>query len=116
MLKWITFLITLGVSSEALADVYKYVDSSGRAYYTNIKPKSDNNGYKRIMETKSYRYMRPAPTMAGYRSYFGQNRQKFSELINAAAYRHQVDPRLVHAVIQTESAYNAGAVSSAGAV
>lgn len=116
MLKWITFLITLGVSSEALADVYKYVDSSGRAYYTNIKPKADNNGYKRIMETKPYHYMRPAPTMAGYRSYFGQKKQKFSELINAAAYRHQVDPRLVHAVIQTESAYNAGAVSSAGAV
>jgi soluble lytic murein transglycosylase-like protein len=37
-------------------------------------------------------------------------------LINQAANRHNVDPRLLHAVIQTESAYNSKAVSSAGAV
>jgi soluble lytic murein transglycosylase-like protein len=117
MLRWTTFLIALGISGGALADIYKYVDSSGRTYYTNVKPKSGNNLYKRIMETKSYRYMRPAPAMAGYRNFLGgRNKQKFSDLINAAAYRHQVDPKLVHAVIQTESAYNAGAVSSAGAV
>jgi soluble lytic murein transglycosylase-like protein len=116
MLRWTTILITLSVSGGALADIYKYVDSSGRTYYTNIKPKSGNSPYKRIMETKPYHYMRPAPTMAGYRSYSGLNKQKFSDLINQAAYRHQVDPKLVHAVIQTESAYNASAVSSAGAV
>jgi soluble lytic murein transglycosylase-like protein len=116
MLRWTTILITLSVSSGALADIYKYVDSSGRTYYTNIKPKLGDSLYKRIMETKPYRYMRPAPAMAGYRSHFGQSKQKFSDLINQAAYRHQVDPKLVHAVIQTESAYNAGAVSSAGAV
>ncbi|EIC28609.1 MULTISPECIES: transglycosylase SLT domain-containing protein [Methylomicrobium] len=117
MLRWTTILITLSVSGGALADIYKYVDSAGRTYYTNIKPKPANSSlYKRIMETKPYRYMRPAPTMAGYRGYFGRNKHKFSDLINQAAYRHQVDPKLVHAVIQTESAYNAGAVSSAGAV
>ncbi len=44
------------------------------------------------------------------------NKSKFADLINQAASKHHVDPRLVHAVIQTESAYNAGAVSSAGAV
>lgn len=117
MLRSATVLITLCVCGQALADIYKYVDSSGRTYYTNVKPKTDNNLYKRIMETKSYHYARPAPAMAGYRSYLGgQRKQKFSDLINAAANRHQVDPKLVHAVIQTESAYNAGAVSSAGAV
>ncbi|MEC4749613.1 lytic transglycosylase domain-containing protein [Methylomicrobium sp. Wu6] len=115
MLRLATVLITLSISGEALADIYKYVDSSGRTYYTNIK--SENTPYKRIMVTKSYYYARPAPAMAGYRSYLGdQNKRKFSDLINEAAYRHQVDPKLVHAVIQTESAYNAGAVSSAGAV
>jgi len=117
MLKLATVLITLCVSGETLADIYKYVDSSGRAFYTNIKPGSGNNLYKRIMETKSYHYARPAPAIAGYRNYLGgKNKQKFSDLINEAAYRHRVDPKLVHAVIQTESAYNAGAVSSAGAV
>jgi len=117
MLRLATVVITLCVSGGALADIFKYVDSSGRTYYTNVKPKTSDNLYKRIMETKAYHYARPAPTMAGYRSYLGgKNKQKFSDLINEAANRHQVDPKLVHAVIQTESAYNAGAVSSAGAV
>ena len=123
MLRLVTVLIALSVSSETLADIYKYVDSTGRAFYTNIKPKVSESPYKRIMVTKPYYYARPAPGMAGYRSYSGyksysggKNREKFSDLINQAAYRHRVDPKLVHAVIQTESAYNAGAVSSAGAV
>jgi soluble lytic murein transglycosylase-like protein len=40
---------------------------------------------------------------------------KFEELIQKAAARHNVDPRLVKAVIQAESAFNPDAVSSAGA-
>ena len=43
-------------------------------------------------------------------------KMQFNDLIAEAAHRHQVDERLVHAVIQTESAYNAHAVSRAGAV
>jgi hypothetical protein len=41
---------------------------------------------------------------------------QFNNMITQAAQRHQVDEKLVHAVIQTESAYNANATSSAGAV
>jgi soluble lytic murein transglycosylase-like protein len=41
---------------------------------------------------------------------------QFNNMIAQAAQRHQVDEKLVHAVIQTESAYNADATSSAGAV
>ena len=118
----ITSLITLCLSGQAVADIYKYVDSTGRVYYTNIKPNSGSNPYKRIMETKKFHYARPAPGTSSLTRQFGkfrvngQNREKFSDLINQAAYRHRVDPKLVHAVIQTESAYNAAAVSSAGAV
>jgi len=39
-----------------------------------------------------------------------------ASLINAAAAKYQVDPRLVSAIAQTESGGNQGAVSSAGAV
>ena len=46
----------------------------------------------------------------------GTNKKKFADLITDAANRHQVDPKLLHAVIQAESAYNATAISSAGAV
>jgi hypothetical protein len=44
------------------------------------------------------------------------NKTQFNAMIAQAAHRHQVDEKLVHAVIQTESAYNANATSSAGAV
>jgi len=41
--------------------------------------------------------------------FMGTNKKKFADLINEAANRHQVDAKLVHAVIQAESAYNARA-------
>lgn len=45
-----------------------------------------------------------------------KNKKEFEQLIAKTADKHQVDPRLLHAVIQAESAYNPSAVSSAGAV
>jgi hypothetical protein len=49
-------------------------------------------------------------------NFTGANKEIFAELIEQAAYRHQVDAKLVHAVIQTESAYNSSAQSPKGAV
>ena len=99
-------LTTLLISNEALADIYKFVDTDGRIYYTD-KPK--NGLYKRIIRTRALNYSAALPFM-------GVNKQRFADLINDAANRHQVDVKLVHAVIQAESAYNASAISSAGAV
>lgn len=45
-----------------------------------------------------------------------KNKKEFERLIAKTADKHQVDPKLLHAVIQAESAYNPSAVSSAGAV
>jgi soluble lytic murein transglycosylase-like protein len=49
-------------------------------------------------------------------SFASKRHKKYADLIAKAADKHQVDPKLVHSVIQAESAYNAKAVSSAGAV
>ena len=49
-------------------------------------------------------------------TYTGANKSKFNNLIADAASRHRVDEKLLHAVIQTESAYNSNAISPAGAV
>ncbi|MGR8998279.1 MAG: lytic transglycosylase domain-containing protein [Gammaproteobacteria bacterium] len=43
-------------------------------------------------------------------------KKKYADLIAKAADKHQVDAKLVHAVIQAESAYNATAISPVGAV
>lgn len=42
--------------------------------------------------------------------------QPFAELVEAAAARHGLDPKLLHALVIVESGYRADAVSSAGAV
>lgn len=97
---------SLLISTGVKADIYKFIDSDGRIYYTDT-PK--NSMYKRIIRTRPVTYSKALPFM-------GVNRQKFTDLINEAANRHQVDVKLVHAVIQAESAYDATAISSAGAV
>jgi soluble lytic murein transglycosylase-like protein len=106
MIKIAVILISLFISSESLADIYKFIDTDGRIYYTD-KPK--NSLYKRIIRTRPINYAAAIP-------YIGVNKKKFADLIAAAANRYQVDERLLHAVIQAESAYDAGAISSAGAV
>lgn len=113
MLKIALVFLTTLLTQPAVADIYKFVDGSGRVYYTD-HPK--NKQYKRIIKS-----LPPPPMSFGaYKlrtPYFASpNKARYSDLIEQTASRYRVDPKLVHAVIQTESAYNADAVSSAGAV
>ncbi|MGZ4956754.1 MAG: DUF4124 domain-containing protein, partial [Methylobacter sp.] len=89
MMRIAVILTTLLISNEVLADIYKFTDNDGRIYYTD-KPK--NNLYKRIIRTRALNYSAALP-------YMGTNKKKFTDLISEAANRHQVDVRLVHAVI-----------------
>lgn len=95
------------ISSYANADVYKRTGADGRVYYTDAPIKGFK--YKRIIRTK------PKGHAIAYRD-FAKNKKKFSPLIAKAAEKYQIDSKLLHAVIQTESAYDAKAISSAGAV
>jgi soluble lytic murein transglycosylase-like protein len=109
-------LFVLSLAHEASADIYKYVDSDGHTYYTD-EPK--NRLFKRIIKSKPVQHVNNYFTnTAGPRigRLASANKQRFTDLIAQAAAKHQVDERLVHAVIQTESAYNADAVSPKGAV
>lgn len=96
-------LVSVGVS----ADIFKYVAPDGRVYYTD-EPKKGFD-YRLIIRTRPRTYARDVKFMSG-------NRLKYNDMIAKAAAKHQMDPKLLHAVIQAESAYNANAVSSAGAV
>ncbi|MGZ4977069.1 MAG: lytic transglycosylase domain-containing protein [Methylobacter sp.] len=106
MMRIAVILTILLISNEVFADIYKFIDSDGRIYYTD-KPK--NNLYKRIIRTRPVNYSAAVP-------FIGVNKKRFADVIADAANRHQVDVRLLHAVIQAESAYDARAISSAGAV
>jgi soluble lytic murein transglycosylase-like protein len=113
----VIILLTLFISTEVMADIYKFTDNDGRVYYTD-EPR--HSLYKRIIKSKTFRYSNLNSNLNNYhakvRTYTGANKKKFAELIQQAAYRHNVDAKLVHAVIQTESAYNSSAQSPKGAV
>jgi len=132
MLKIVLILFIQLLSNQAAADtIYKFVDKSGLTYYTN-KPKnsyryvdSDGRTYfadqpRNSISKSIFRFKTRTYTFKDFTSraihYSSANKKRFSDLIEQTAYKYQVDPKLVHAVIQTESAYDAGAVSSAGAV
>jgi soluble lytic murein transglycosylase-like protein len=113
MMRIVFILLTLLLSNEVMADIYKFTDNDGRVYYTD-EPR--HSLYKRIIKTKTFNYSNLNNFHAKVRTYTSANKKKFDELIEQAAYRHNVDAKLVHAVIQTESAYNSTAQSPKGAV
>ncbi|MDT8407784.1 MAG: lytic transglycosylase domain-containing protein [Methylococcales bacterium] len=98
-------ILSLCAASPALADIYKYTAPDGRVFYTDNPP---HKRYQRIIIT-------PAPSSRKATSNLGAKRQ-YSPLITATAAKYQLDEKLLHAVIQTESAYQPEAVSPAGAV
>ena len=100
-------LLLLMVSDGTPADIFKYVSPEGRIYYTD-EPKKGFD-YHLIIRTRPRTYTKDLKFMSG-------NKLKYNDLIVKAAEKHKMDPRLLHAVIQAESAYNAHAISSAGAV
>ncbi|MGD0960132.1 MAG: lytic transglycosylase domain-containing protein [Methylomonas sp.] len=102
-----TGLCLLLISNSVQADIFKYIAPDGAIYYTD-QPKKGFD-YRLIIRTRPKTYNRDMKYMSG-------NKLKFSDLIYKAAVKHNMDPKLLHAVIQAESAYNPNAVSSAGAV
>ncbi|OAI14046.1 lytic transglycosylase [Methylomonas lenta] len=107
LLKNAVLIMLIGISSFASADIYKRIGVNGRVYYTDRPEKG--LGYRLIIRTPPKTYTHDLKFMTG-------NKLKFKDMVARAAVKHQMDPKLLHAVIQAESAYNPHAVSSAGAV
>lgn len=107
----ILFSCSLSPTSSAWADIYKYVDKRGRVIFTDT-PKNDQ--YIRLVKTwKGWLPQRPGSVR--YKN-LSLNQQKHSQIIATMAKRYKLPNSLIHAVITAESAYDAEAVSRAGAV
>ncbi len=94
------------------ADIYKYADpNTGQVIYTD---EPQNSQYKLIIKS----LIRPKKKKSGKKVFvaMNKNKKKFSPIIDTAAAKHSLDPRLIHAVIRAESAYNPKAISHKGAV
>lgn len=102
------FIIGVFGSGAASADIYKYVDHYGRVH---LADRPLGPGYVLIHRGKGYS-PRPRPRKNDY----VRNRRRFAPLVDEVARHHHLDPYLIHAVVQVESAYDPAAVSRKGAV
>jgi soluble lytic murein transglycosylase-like protein len=113
---WGVCLCVLAVcSTPASAQIAKVVDNSGRQFFVNAEPPVQ-------MKSEQSR-LRAAIYMPAETSFTGRGRPAMSidrdgaeRLVREAADRHNVDPALVRAVIETESNWNSAAISRKGAV
>lgn len=87
------------------ADIYKYVDENGLVHLSDRRLTPQ---YKVILRTAK----RLSTSVAAYR----RNRRKWSPMIDDVARKYRLDSALVHAVVTTESGYDAQAISKKGAI
>lgn len=111
--KSLPLIISLGWSTYSYADYNITINVDGEEYYSDENGFSDKSSVSTKVKPKSTETYVPR-SRNRYASNINKN--KYSDLIAKAADRHQVDPKLLHAVIQAESSYNPTAVSSAGAM
>jgi Transglycosylase SLT domain len=108
------FAAWLCAPGSAVAQIATELDTSGRRLFVNADPEP-----VKLMPAKP----RTTIYMPEESSFLGQGRPAVNidrdgaeKLVREAAERHQVDPALVRAVIETESNWNASAVSRKGAL
>ncbi|MDQ6990010.1 MAG: lytic transglycosylase domain-containing protein [Mariprofundaceae bacterium] len=100
----------------AQAQIFKYLDAQGNLYITDKKMPSPY----RLLET--YQPWSPytakiAKSNSTYNpQVYKNNVQTYLPHIHQAAKKHNIDPQLLHAIVDTESAFNPQAKSKAGAI
>lgn len=113
-------ILILTIAPSAWADVYKYVDEAGVVKLTDV-PLSGNirQNLERKYKIKgpSY-YVPPTRYMYPEASLWSSSARadQYRSMIDDHASRHSLDPKLLEAVIKTESNFNSQAVSNKGAI
>lgn len=117
---------TAVIAEGAAAGVYRFVDRSGVAYYTNApvdgryRPLAEGRG--RVVRTTFARHEVRPGRGRGWLSRGPRARgrlvpdPRLSRWMERAALRHGVDPALVYAVVRAESGFDHRAVSARGAL
>lgn len=102
------FVFAVFAAPVTLAEVYVYSDQDGVTHYTNVRPAGRHKVDRVIREPRG-----SVVRVAG--SARPMSAEAVREIVKQASSALNVDHRLVHAVIQTESAFDAHAVSVKGA-
>jgi len=98
----------------ATAQIAKVSSNDGRLLFVNAEPPASLKSPPR----RPRGIFLPAEVSftGGNRPAMDLNRDGAEKLVREAAERHRVDPALIRAVIETESNWNAGAISRKGAI
>ncbi|MEA2060381.1 MAG: transglycosylase SLT domain-containing protein [Thermodesulfobacteriota bacterium] len=114
-MKWcrlLIFVILLVLPGQALADIYMYIDSGGVVHFTNVPTSSDYKLYIRELPEGRNNLQRSS---SFNRRNTSQDTGRFDSEISMAAEKFGLEPSLVKAVIEVESAFDPHAVSRKGA-
>ncbi len=107
------FAVSLVLPRTISAQIATLTDDSGRRMFVNAEPTVKLEASK----PRATIYMPSEVSfLGGDRPAVSIDRDGVEKLVREAAERHQVDPALVRAVIQTESNWNPSAVSRKGAL
>ncbi len=96
------FAVQILVTSNAYADIYKYVDEDGVLHLTNV-PSVPNAKYVLILKEKRVHFKSDIDI------------NKYDHIIAKAAKKYKVDEALIKAIIKAESNFNHEAISPVGA-
>jgi hypothetical protein len=97
----------------AQAQIAKIGNDDGRILFVNAEPPTT----LKLTPRRSSIFLPSATSIMGKsRPAMNLDRDGAEKLVKEASERHRIDPALVRAVIETESNWNAGAVSRKGAV
>jgi hypothetical protein len=109
MLKAYLVLLLVFCASVSYADIYKFTDESGAIVFTDTPPAHLRAERIPIGEAG-------AANKARYVAVARRSPADFDAMIEEKASKHDLDPRLVKAVIKAESNYDHRAVSRKGAI
>lgn len=108
---FLTGLLAVLCSTQATAQVYKFVDDKGIVNYTNIAPPTGREF--QVLRFPCYASDPKCRSISWEK--VALNTQSFDAEILQAALDNGVEPALIRAIIHAESAYQADAVSPKGA-
>lgn len=109
------FLLLLATPGHA--QIASYVDASGKRVYVNGDSPAPRSGSTiKKPATTAAKPAAPKADLSLSKAAPPDSDPRIERIVDDAAARHQVDPRLVKAVINTESGWNPSAVSRKGAM
>ena len=103
--------LMLALSAGAWADIYKYRDPTGQIMLSDRRMGA---GYVLLQHIRA---PKPASASRGLpRVSLSKRRARYDPMIRKVARETRLEPKLIHAVVQAESAYNPHALSKKGAL